>query len=139
MFQEGDVKCPCLLCHVARLKIRNCKILISLMKRDALRRTYKEPEENCPFHKTWTYIKGHADICCCLKHVCNQDKLCSCLKCNILTRVRLICHPDHFEQEPPCTGPLCTKLLPVSTPCVHVSCMTSVEASAQILNTDADL
>ena len=104
------------------------------MKRNALERTYKEPLQNCPFHKTWTYIKAHPEICCCLKHECNNDQFCSCMRCNILTRIRIICYPDHYKRDTPCTGELCGRWLPVSTPCVHTSCMSTVVEHAQIPN-----
>ena len=132
--QEKNPSCPCLLCFVRSLKITSCKVLRKLMKKNALERTYKEPLQNCPFHKTWTYIKAHPEICCCLKHECNNDQFCSCMRCNILTRIRIICYPDHYKRDTPCTGELCGRWLPVSTPCVHTSCMSTVVEHAQIPN-----
>ena len=136
-FQE-NMSCPCLLCYFTSLKIKDCTELRKHIDDGALTHKYKEPEQNCPFHETWTHFKAQPQLCCCLKHECkNHDNPCVCVRCNILTRVRMIFYPKHYKRKTVCTGVVCTELLPVSTPCQHTSCCVStIKTSAQITNID---
>ena len=129
------MQCPCILCFITSLKIKNVQMLEKAICDGVLNRKYKPPADECPYDEVWAYFQSHESICCCLKHACNVgQKFCSCIRCNMLTRIRILCYPKHYNKKKGCRCEVCLLWLPTDMPCAH----TNATCQSSTITTDND-
>ena len=130
------MNCPCILCYITTLKIKNVEMLEKAICDGVLERKYQTPvTAECSYDEVWAHIQNNQAICCCLKHSCKvNEKFCSCIRCNMMTRIRILCYPKHYNKEKQCSCEVCLLWLPTNMPCAHIN----VTCQSSTVTTDND-